>query len=99
MYKVPPVKCVNTFALVYVAAGMSIFHDLVILTMPLSTLYGLNLHWQKRLHLFVMFSVGSFVVVCSALRLPSLMKLGSSSDPSCKYGSLDQISKANWILR
>lgn len=88
MYKVPPVKCINVFGAVYVAAGMSIFHDLVIMIMPLSTLWGLQLHWQKKMHLFVMFSVGSFVIVCSALRLPSLMKLGSSTDPSCKSESL-----------
>ncbi|KUJ13141.1 uncharacterized protein LY89DRAFT_591259, partial [Mollisia scopiformis] len=67
IYKVAPVKCINVFACVYVAAGMSIFHDLVILTMPLSTLWGLNLHWQKKAHLIFMFSVGSFVIVCSAL--------------------------------
>ncbi|CZR70202.1 uncharacterized protein PAC_20103 [Phialocephala subalpina] len=91
MYKVAPVKCINVYACVYVAAGMSIFHDLIILSMPLPTLWSLNLHWKKKAHLVVMFSVGSFVVVCSALRLPTLMKLEGSSDPS-----YDQAPIAVW---
>ena len=85
MYKTPPVKCINLYACVYVAAGMSIFHDLVILCMPLPQLWSLHLSWRKHMNLIFMFSIGGFVVVCSALRLPSLMKLKGSSDPSCEF--------------
>lgn len=84
MYKVPPIKCINVFAAVYVAAGMSIMHDIMILSMPIPTLMGLNLGMRKKANLMVMFGVGSFVVVASVVRLPSLMKMGNSSDPSCK---------------
>lgn len=84
MYKSPPVKCINVFAAVYSAAGFSVTHDVIILLMPLPTLWGLNLALGKKLNLLVMFGVGSFVVVASVIRLPSLMKMGSSSDPSCK---------------
>jgi len=91
MYKVKPVKCIDSFAAVYVAAGLSIFHDVVILCMPLPILWRLNLPWQKKANLLVMFSVGSFVLICSLIRLPSLLKLGSSSDPS-----YDQAPIAVW---
>ncbi|KAL2068085.1 hypothetical protein VTL71DRAFT_16183 [Oculimacula yallundae] len=90
-YKVPPVKCINVFAAVYAAAGMSITHDVMILVMPIPTLWGLNLAMQKKLNLMVMFGVGSFVIVASVIRLPSLMKMGTSSDPS-----YDQAPVAFW---
>jgi hypothetical protein len=53
--------------------------------MPIPTLWSLNLSWQKKLNLLIMFCVGSFVIFCSILRLPSLKKLNGSSDPSCKF--------------
>mgnify|MGYP003640278349 CR=1 FL=1 len=84
MYKTPPVQCINVFAAVYIAAGMSITHDIMILCMPIPTLWRLNLGLRKKLNLMVMFGVGSFVIVASVIRLPSLMKMGASSDPSCK---------------
>jgi hypothetical protein len=89
MYKVPPVKCIDTFAAVYVAAALSIIHDVVILVMPIPLLWKLNLAWQKKANLSIMFSVGSFVILCSLLRLPSLRKLKASTDPSCE----SQLSK------
>ncbi|CZT46354.1 uncharacterized protein RSE6_06767 [Rhynchosporium secalis] len=91
MYKVPPVKCINVFAAVYAAAGMSITHDVIILVMPIPTLLGLNLGIKKKANLMVMFGVGSFVIVASVIRLPSLMKMGTSSDPS-----FDQAPVAFW---
>lgn len=91
MYKVPPVKCIDTFAAVYVAAGLSIIHDVIILAMPIPILWSLNLAWQKKVNLSVMFSVGSFVILCSLLRLPSLRKLKGSTDPSCE-------SYSAWVM-
>ena len=88
MYKVAPVKCINSFVAIYVAAALSIFHDVVILLMPIPILWSLNLNWQKKIHLLLMFSVGSFVIVCSLCRLPTLMKMKDSMDPSCKSPSL-----------
>jgi hypothetical protein len=84
MYKVPPVKCIDTSVAVYVAAALSITHDLIIMLMPIPLLWKLNLPWQKKANLLVMFFVGSFVILCSLLRLPSLQKLDTSSDLSCK---------------
>lgn len=63
---------------------MSIFHDVIILLMPIPILARLNLPWHKKLNVLVMFLVGSFVIICSILRLPTLMKLKGSTDPSCE---------------
>jgi hypothetical protein len=81
----PPVKCVNTYAIVQVGAALGIFHDFVIMIMPLPTLWGLNLAWAKKINLFAMFMVGFVVIICSALRVPSLIRPKSSADISCKF--------------
>lgn len=83
-YKDPPIKCIPTYTIAIVAAGMSIFEDLVILLMPIPMLMRLNIHRTQRASLLGMFSVGSVVVICSCLRVPSLLTLQGSSDPSCK---------------
>jgi len=90
-YKVPPVKCINRFIAAYAAAGMSILHDVIILLMPIPILARLNLPWHKKLNVLVMFLVGSFVIICSIFRLPTLMKLKGSTDPS-----YDQAPIAIW---
>jgi hypothetical protein len=92
MYKVNPVKCINQFAALNAAAALGIFHNVAILVLPLPTLWSLNLPWQRKLNLLIMFSVGSFVIICSCLRLPSLAKLQSSNDLSCKSCSPISIS-------
>jgi hypothetical protein len=84
MYKEPPVRCINIFASVYAAAGLSIAHDIMILVFPLPILWNLNLSTRKKANLFVMFLVGSFVIVCSCLRIPSLKKIQNSVDPTCE---------------
>lgn len=88
MYKNPPVKCLDQFTILNVAAGLSIFHNVAILMVPIPTLWSLNLPWQRKLNLLVMFSVGSVVIVCSCLRLPSLNMLKESNDVSCKQSHI-----------
>ncbi|RDW89702.1 hypothetical protein BP6252_01734 [Coleophoma cylindrospora] len=90
-YKVNPVQCIDQYAAVFVAAGLSITHDAIILVMPLPLLWKLQLHWRKKVNLLFMFSVGSFVLICSLIRLPSLLKLQSSLDTS-----YDQAPIAVW---
>jgi hypothetical protein len=85
MYRTPPVKCINTYQVVQVAAALGIFHDLVIMVMPLPTLWGLNLPIKKKLNLLAMFMIGIVVIICSCLRIPSLIEPSSSTDYSCKH--------------
>jgi hypothetical protein len=88
MYRTPPVKCLSTFTIVQVAAALGIFHDIVIMVMPLPTLWNLNLPLRKKINLFAMFMIGIVVITCSCLRIPSLIQPGDSTDYSCKYYSI-----------
>jgi len=88
MYKEPPVKCVDSFVLIIFFASLSIFHDLLILAMPLPTLWRLQLHWKKKMHVMIMFSVGLFVILCSALRFPYLFSMRKTMDPSCRLAAV-----------
>jgi hypothetical protein len=84
MYEDPPVKCIDSFVLIIFFAAISIFHDVVILILPLPILWGLKLQWKKKAHAMFMFSVGVFVIICSARRLPILLAMKHTMDPSCK---------------
>lgn len=94
MYKEPPIKCLNSFVLVVFFASISIFHDLVILVMPLPILWGLQLQWKKKAHAMVMFSVGLFVIICSSVRVPILLRMKHTMDPSCKFLAPDLIRRS-----
>ncbi|KAH6724285.1 hypothetical protein BKA61DRAFT_664988 [Leptodontidium sp. MPI-SDFR-AT-0119] len=96
MYKVHPVKCINGYATLEAAAVFSILHSVMILVIPIPTVWKLNLVWKKKANLLIMFSVGFIALICSFLRLPSLVRLDHSSDlsydqaPVIVYSHLEQ---------
>lgn len=51
--------CINVTAIGYVGAGISITEDLIILALPLPTLWRLQISKTKRLVVAFMFSIGS----------------------------------------
>ncbi|KUJ21600.1 uncharacterized protein LY89DRAFT_378431 [Mollisia scopiformis] len=75
-------KCINQYAALYAGSGLSIVLNLIILLLPIPTLWKLELSIKRKVNVLVMFSVGSGVIVFSLLRLPSLRKLKGSSDIS-----------------
>ncbi|TVY84858.1 hypothetical protein LSUE1_G001302 [Lachnellula suecica] len=77
-----PSKCIDGFAVLMVAAVMSLFHSVIIILLPIPILWGLQLNWQKRANMIFMFTVGNFVIVCSIFKLPTLMKMHNTRDPS-----------------
>ncbi|KAK0128493.1 hypothetical protein ONS95_000465 [Cadophora gregata] len=82
MYKVAPVQCINGFATLEAAAVFSIIQSVMILLIPVPTVWNLKLAWKKKANLMIMFSVGSIALVCSFMRLPSLLNLDRSNDLS-----------------
>jgi hypothetical protein len=52
-------KCINSLALVYAGAGLSIFEDVVIMVLPVMELMHLNLDLRKRIALVFIFALGS----------------------------------------
>ncbi|KAK7177895.1 CFEM domain-containing protein [Paraphaeosphaeria sporulosa] len=74
--------CVDINAFTTTHAAISIALDFWILEIPLWQLWGLKMHWKKKLGVGLMFCVGTFVTVVSILRLRALMDFAASSDAS-----------------
>ena len=86
-----PGKCININALAWSNAIISIALDIWMLALPLFEIFHLQLSWRKKLSVAVMFCVGTFVTVVSALRLQSLVHFAVSANPT-----FDQTDVINW---
>ncbi|KAF2750589.1 hypothetical protein M011DRAFT_516936 [Sporormia fimetaria CBS 119925] len=84
-------KCVNTNAMSWAHAAISISLDLWMLAIPLAQLVRLRLPWKKKLGVALMFCVGTFVTIVSILRLQSLVYFANSVNPTW-----DQFDVINW---
>ncbi|KAK2629220.1 hypothetical protein QTJ16_000040 [Diplocarpon rosae] len=82
MYKTPPTKCIDQYLVLEVAAVFGIIHSVIILVLPVKTVWQLNLPLRHKANLMIMFSVGLLALSCSFMRLPSIIKLDRSSDRS-----------------
>ncbi|KAH7157929.1 hypothetical protein B0J13DRAFT_650714 [Dactylonectria estremocensis] len=69
----------------YAFGAINMFCDICILIMPLHELYNLQVRGRQKLQLFVMFSLGIIVTVFSVIRLPFLVNLGKTSNPTWEY--------------
>ncbi|KAH8726472.1 hypothetical protein GQ44DRAFT_163115 [Phaeosphaeriaceae sp. PMI808] len=66
-------------------AAISIALDFWILGIPLWQLWGLKMHWKKKVGVAMMFCVGTFVTVVSILRLQALVHFAASSNASWEF--------------
>ncbi|OAA58475.1 Extracellular membrane protein, CFEM domain protein [Niveomyces insectorum RCEF 264] len=79
--------CLNINALGWANAAISIALDFWMLAIPLWQLRKLRLHWKKKVSVFMMFCVGTFVTVVSILRLHSLLSFANTINPTWdEYG-------------
>lgn len=78
-------KCLDINAITASNAGISIALDLWILGIPLWQLYGLKMHWKKKVGVALMFCVGTFVTIVSILRLRALVHFAASSNASWEF--------------
>ncbi|RAL66440.1 hypothetical protein DID88_006131 [Monilinia fructigena] len=74
--------CLDINALAFTSAGVSIVMDIWILTLPLTQLYDLNLHWKKKIGVGAMLCIGIVVTVVSILRLKSLVHFSNTKKPN-----------------
>ncbi|EJP63183.1 CFEM domain-containing protein [Beauveria bassiana ARSEF 2860] len=74
--------CANTNAAGWVNSALSVLSDIWLLSIPLSQLHKLHLHWKKRLGAGFMFMTGFGVTVISCLRLASVRNYASTSNPT-----------------
>jgi len=78
-------SCVDINAITESHAGLSIALDFWILGIPLWQIWGLKLHWEKKIGVALMFCVGAFVTVVSILRLQALVHFAASSNASWEF--------------
>ena len=64
-----PGHCLPNDSTFYGLAAVTIFYDLVIFTLPIPLLLGLNINLKKRLALCFVFLLGLLTTVCSILRM------------------------------
>ncbi|KAH7149904.1 hypothetical protein B0J13DRAFT_583331 [Dactylonectria estremocensis] len=84
-------KCLNTTAIGWANASVSVALDLWMLAVPLWCVRSLNMHWKKKLGVAFMFFVGTFVTVVSIIRLQFIINLGSSHN-----ATYDQLEISVW---
>ncbi|CRK09486.1 hypothetical protein BN1708_002171 [Verticillium longisporum] len=74
--------CLDINAIVWANAGITIVLDFWMLTLPLSQITALTLHWKKKIGVTLMFCVGTFVTVVSILRLQTLVAFAKTRNPT-----------------
>ncbi|ROT43748.1 CFEM domain-containing protein [Sodiomyces alkalinus F11] len=81
-------SCASANAISWSNAAINIALDLWMLAVPLWQVRSLQLHWKKKIGVALMFVVGTFVTVVSALRLQSLVIFGASSNATWEFYSV-----------
>jgi hypothetical protein len=69
----------------WIAAGINILLDTIVMVLPLKHLANLNMNLRKKLMVMAMFSVGIIVVFTSAMRLYSLAHFANSKNITWDY--------------
>lgn len=78
-------KCLDVNLMTIVVAANLIGQDVVILLLPLPLLVQLNMTWRKKVSIILMFSLGIFVVITSAIRLEYLVVMARTTNPTYDY--------------
>ncbi|CAK3788594.1 unnamed protein product [Lecanosticta acicola] len=79
--------CVNQQAQIYVLGAFNIAYDVVVFIFPLHNFLKLNISWQRKFGVCLIFMVGLLVTICSIVRLQYLVKIGVSGNPTWDYNS------------
>ncbi|KAF6802900.1 CFEM domain-containing protein [Colletotrichum sojae] len=80
-----PHQCLNINTLAFVAGGLSISHDVIILILPLPLLIRLNMSWRKKSGIAFMFSLGIFILITSCVRLQYIVNFTRSLNPTWDF--------------
>ncbi|KAG8405019.1 hypothetical protein J3459_022310 [Metarhizium acridum] len=75
-------RCININAFGWANAAISVALDMWMISMPLSQIPKLRLHWTKKFGVSIMFFLGAFVTIVSILRLSSLVSWANSTNPT-----------------
>ncbi|EKG20982.1 hypothetical protein MPH_01707 [Macrophomina phaseolina MS6] len=83
--------CVNFKALWFSHAALNIFSDVLIISLPMPVIKGLNIPTKQKFALMAIFALGAFGCVTSILRLKALHQVADSTDQS-----YDNVGAAVW---
>jgi hypothetical protein len=78
-------ECFDLHTLVYTAAGFTIVQDLVMLLLPLPSVYQLKVEKRAKWGIAVMFSLGIFITFTSCIRLRYIAVFDRSINPTWDY--------------
>ncbi|CAG9948622.1 unnamed protein product [Clonostachys rosea f. rosea IK726] len=77
--------CIDKQVITYIAAGFSIFQDVIILLLPMPMVLKLRMHINDKWGILCMFSLGVFITATSVIRLLYLITFGRSRNPTWDY--------------
>ncbi|KAJ0142906.1 hypothetical protein CTA2_1346, partial [Colletotrichum tanaceti] len=80
-----PHHCLNINMLAFVAGGLSISHDIIILFLPVPLLWHLNMGLRSKIGIFIMFSLGIFILITSCVRLQYIALFTRSLNPTWDF--------------
>ncbi|CAI6101428.1 unnamed protein product [Clonostachys chloroleuca] len=78
-------RCMDIHTITFVAAGLNIFQDLVVLLLPLPSLFRLKMEKRSKWGIIVIFSLGIFITITSCIRLRYVSLFGRSANPTWEY--------------
>ncbi|KAH8723017.1 hypothetical protein GQ44DRAFT_741359 [Phaeosphaeriaceae sp. PMI808] len=77
--------CLDINAITTSNAGISIVLDFWSLGLPLWGLWGLNMHWKKKISVLLMFCVGTLVTVVSIIRIRAVVNFAQTRNVSWEF--------------
>lgn len=78
-------RCVNANALGWTSGAINIALDVIILVLPMPGLAKLVMPWERKIHILMIFGLGSFVAIVAILRLTSLVKFANTQNITWDY--------------
>lgn len=75
-------RCIGGISFAIWHGGINISIDVWMLAIPMWQVWGLNMHWKKKVRVAVMFILGTLVTVVSILRMRSMVHVTVSDNPT-----------------
>ncbi|KAH6975857.1 hypothetical protein EDB80DRAFT_658527 [Ilyonectria destructans] len=85
-------SCIAYLPAVYAVSIINIALDVWIMVLPWPRLLQMKMHWKKKIHALLMFSVGAFITIISALRLSSLQEYSDTPNPTWDWVAIGYYS-------
>ncbi|KIW88831.1 uncharacterized protein Z519_10315 [Cladophialophora bantiana CBS 173.52] len=88
----PTAKCLPSKVTYFVPGSLELFLDCIILFLPVTVFWGLQMTWRRRLAVYSVITMGGIVVVVSGLRLIVVNQFATNPDFTYILGRMILIS-------